>query len=332
MSHDRARRVLHPAALWMQEKVGKDTVAREKMHAKMQSDLLKVAEEVTPETFCRNLIDRANILADYGEQAYIFRHKSFREYFAAMELVKVYKEKDRLRNLVRTFHDNWWPEVLRYFFNKADSNALNEFLAEFFNSGKSRELTQDEQSYLQLLIRERAETDTTTLFNVLNDSKKSVQQKRYALDCLKTIGGKNVAYKLKKYMETSTEQSDILEKADEIVQETAEISFAKLKVSQDPDLFKLWHDLPKSFRNNYEYNLEYIHVQQGSFPYSVTNKTENVADLYFAKYPVTNKRYRRFIRYLRGKETELKKQLPVELFRDKLVDLLTRDKEYAKQI
>jgi len=76
--------------------------------------------------------------------------------------------------------------------------------------------------------------------------------------------------------------------------------------------------LQNTFRNPIEDNVEYIKVPGGSYIYSVSEKVETVPDLYFCKYPVTNKRYNRFIAYLEGKEKELERIFPLKMYLEKL--------------
>jgi formylglycine-generating enzyme required for sulfatase activity len=77
----------------------------------------------------------------------------------------------------------------------------------------------------------------------------------------------------------------------------------------------------KSFRNLFELNAAYIHIPGGSFKYSVSKKEESIPDIYFAKYPVTNKRYRRFISYLAGKkEDDLSEILDVKTFCERMLE------------
>jgi formylglycine-generating enzyme required for sulfatase activity len=71
--------------------------------------------------------------------------------------------------------------------------------------------------------------------------------------------------------------------------------------------------------NPFEDNVEYIKIPGGTYKYSVSKKMVTVPDLYFCKYPVTNKRYRRFISFLAGKESELLQKLPLELYAEKLL-------------
>jgi len=72
---------------------------------------------------------------------------------------------------------------------------------------------------------------------------------------------------------------------------------------------KLFTERLKSFYNPYEHG-EYILIPGGQYEHSVTEEIESVPDMYFAKYPVTNRQYRRFIRYLEGKERKLLIILP----------------------
>jgi formylglycine-generating enzyme required for sulfatase activity len=72
----------------------------------------------------------------------------------------------------------------------------------------------------------------------------------------------------------------------------------------------LFTELPKSFHNPHEYDAEYILIHGGQYRYSGTKELKTVQGMYFAKYPVTNKRYRRFIRYLEEKERGLLEILP----------------------
>jgi len=78
-----------------------------------------------------------------------------------------------------------------------------------------------------------------------------------------------------------------------------------------------------------ELNAEYILIRGGTIKYSVTKKTEKVPDLYFTKYPVTNKQYRRFIRYLQGEEPDLVGIVPPRAFAEKLLEFASQDKAYV---
>jgi formylglycine-generating enzyme required for sulfatase activity len=93
-----------------------------------------------------------------------------------------------------------------------------------------------------------------------------------------------------------------------------------------PNLFV---ELPPAFHNPVEYNAEYILIPGGTIESSATKRIEKVPDIYFAKYPVTNKQYRRFIRYLRGEERDLNELVPTKVFAEKLLEFISTDKAYA---
>lgn len=66
---------------------------------------------------------------------------------------------------------------------------------------------------------------------------------------------------------------------------------------------------------------EYILIPGGKYSFSVTGEEVTVPNLYFAKYPVTNKLYRRFIAYLRAEKGMAKvlQLLPIETFAQSLL-------------
>ena len=71
------------------------------------------------------------------------------------------------------------------------------------------------------------------------------------------------------------------------------------QLSTTPPIVKL-ENRPQLFQNTNEQNAEYILIPCGSYLYSATEKEEQVSDIYFAKYPVTNQRYRDFIKFLQS--------------------------------
>ena len=120
ISAERARMVLGPLSRWMQATLKKDEVDRSAMQAKMQERLDVLSEkEYTPpsvDELCKHLVDRAGLLVEYGSNAYMFRHKSFREYLAGVELVKkVKRPSGHLDSLIQGFGDDWWEEPIKFF-------------------------------------------------------------------------------------------------------------------------------------------------------------------------------------------------------------------------
>jgi formylglycine-generating enzyme required for sulfatase activity len=323
---DKARRVLSPAALWMQEELNAEEVTKDKMHGYLQPIIEPINNTLQAEELCANLRDRAGVMADYGKSEYIFRHKSFREYFAGMQLVTNYNEKDRLARLVKTFGDNAWAEPLRYFMSKADGKAFSAFMAALFDSPVSREFNQSQQDLLEGLVREAPEKQSEALLACLRDQKKTANQQRYALDCLKIIGGETVRKQLEIFAGAGQGKAKTLAYAREIAASLAAPSVSAVRPAIKPQLFA---ELPASFRNEVEYNAEYILIRGGTIESSATKQIEKVPDIYFAKYPVTNKQYRRFIRYLMGEETEIGKLVSAKVFAEKFLEFVSTDKAYT---
>ena len=321
-----ARRAIQPISLWMQEKLKSDNASREEIHKRLTPILETIDSSVTAKNFCVNLRDRAGIIADHGKMNYIFRHKSFREYFAGLQLTVDYAENNRLQTLVASFGESWWEEPLRYFISEADGKAFVAFMQAFFVSEKSAGLNAKQQNFLETLVREAPEKRPDAFIDCLSRPDANINQQRYALNCLRIIGGDRVFKYLHQYVGTGNgAQTDYAKEIIALLQKPiATID----KPQTEPHLFK---KLPKSFRNAIEFNAEYILIKAGTLNFSVTKKIEQVPHVYFAKYPVTNKQYRHFIQYLRD-ESELNKRLQSDVFARQLLLFAKDIKDYQKYL
>ena len=103
---EKARRVLTPVSLWMQEELQKDEAPRAEVQERMQEKLQTQQNPPSAEEFCKNLVERAGLLVEYGDTEYVFRHKSFREFMAGVQL-KEDRPYERLNKLVTHFGDDW---------------------------------------------------------------------------------------------------------------------------------------------------------------------------------------------------------------------------------
>jgi formylglycine-generating enzyme required for sulfatase activity len=308
-----SRRVLEPTALWLQlEK--RDEAKKNEFHEKAAPILETMKEQLSAEKFCVYLRDRAGLIADYGEDHYIFRHKSFREFLTGAQLLKEGHQEEWLKTLVENFKEPWWEEVLRFFMSSADDKIFDRFMRLFFRSEVSRSLTANQQALLENLVRESPQWKVDGLIDSLEDTGLNHNQIRCALDCLKTMGIPRAIEGIKAADKSSWSQAN-RSYADEIVAGSLKIVEAAAERQVPVDLFK---ERPPSFRNPFEDNVEYILIPGGTYTYSVSEKEVTVPDIYFCKYPVTNKRYRRFIAYLAGEEKKLETYLAKELFAEKL--------------
>jgi len=320
---DLARKVLAPTALWLQEEKKEDHAARAEMHKFMQPILDGIMGKPSAEAFCKNLRDRAGLLADYAHQRYIFRHKSFMEFLAALQLWKECLGKPkRIDRLIQYFTDNWWEEPIRFFIAQADAQLFDRFMVRFFQSKVSRQLEANKHTLLLNLVKEAPLKRIDGLKGVLSNPKLEDNQRRYVLDCLKAVGTTEAIQTIAEVDKRGWSANNI-SYAEDMVREyerQSGIAGERIAVVREVTLSKgLDQEGANSFRNPWEYDVEYIKIPGATYEFSVTKKEVTVPDFYLCKYTVTNKRYRRFIDYLAGKEPELHERMPLTIFSQKLL-------------
>ena len=283
-----ARRVLSPVSHWMQEELKKDEVDRVEMQQQMQEQLDTLYNSLPASDFCRNLVDRAGLLVEYGEKEYLFRHKSFREYMAGIQLLKNIHKQDSLNKLVSHFGDDWWTEVFRFFIGHVeDAELFDSFMQRLFDSPVTEELTQKQQDLLIALVEEAPQRKIDALRTKLLDPATTANRQRYLRECLKNIGKPEAIAALLEFKQSG------LTKEQQLVKE---VKYDKL-------------------------GAEYIFIKGGTFPYSLTKKREPVKEMYVAKFTVTNQCYRRFISYLDAQEPELAERVPLKTYEERLQEL-----------
>lgn len=278
-----ARRVLSPVSLWMQEKLGKDEADRDAMHTEMQKELDTLSTPLPAPDFCANLVHRAGLLVEYGDHEYVFRHKTFREYLAGVQLVKnVYRINGFLDQLVNHFGDDWWQEPLRFFIAQLDdADLFDQFIKKLFDSPVTESLTPKQQNQLRTLVREAPQRKVDALETKLFDAATSMNRKSYLTECLKVMDRKDAREVIFQYDSERSRERVI--------------------------------------KNSIELDSEYILIKKGLFTYSETKKHKTVCDLYIAKYPVTNRLYQRFIKYLESGKVDGINALPRYVFKNALL-------------
>jgi formylglycine-generating enzyme required for sulfatase activity len=289
-----ARQVLGPVSLWMQERLKKDEVARADMHTQMQEWLETLDTPPTAVAFCDNLVKRAGLLVETGGKEYLFRHKSFREYLAGVQL-KEDRPYQHINTLVANFGEDWWEEPLRFFIASVDARVFDAFMAKLFDSPQSDEMTPKQQLLLQTIIEEAKGKKIDALCNKLLEPATTASRQRVILDCLKSIGKPAALDVLQKFtVEALAKNRDVADRVEEVYLALG----GQLSLVQSE---KSVAGKTASYRNPNEGNAEYILIPGGNYRYSVTEKIVDVPDAYFAKYPVTNKLYRLFIAWLQAK-------------------------------
>jgi formylglycine-generating enzyme required for sulfatase activity len=291
-----ARRVLSPVSLWMQEELKKDEVDRLEMQQQMQEQLDTLYNSLPASDFCRNLVDRAGLLVEYGEKEYLFRHKSFREYMAGIQLLKNIHKPDSLNKLVSHFGDDWWTEVFRFFIaHIEDADLFDSFMQKLFDSPVTEKLTQKQQDLLIALVEEAPQRKIDALQRKLLDLPTTLERQRYLIECLKAFHKPDADAVLQTFYSSGLSKENVV---------VADIQRDILEA-------------------------EYILIKGGTFIYSMTGEPTTVSDCYFARYTVTNKHYRRFIRYLDAKELEFAERVSLETYRESLLEMASAIKGFS---
>jgi formylglycine-generating enzyme required for sulfatase activity len=303
-----ARMVLGPVSLWMQEKKSDDAEKGAMLDA-MTERLNNLDKPPSAQEFCDYLVDRAGLLMEYGKQNYVFRHKSFREFLAGIELVKkVHRTSGYLDAIIEGFGDDWWDEPLRFFISHGDEELFDLFMDKLFSSDVSDDVLQEKQGFLRTLIEEAPMKKPDSLCEHLMNPENSATRQRVILDCIAVVGKESAIEHLMKFMASNAaKDKDVSERTNEILGHLVQnyhvmtsitvASFVNIvgyseKNSQIDSSKRLSVD-------HFGQQVEYILIPSGSYVYSVTEKEIHVPDMHFAKYPVTNRLYRGFIEYLR---------------------------------
>jgi len=310
LSATHARQVLAPVSLWMQATLQKDEAPKAEMHVAMQKWLDTLNTLATPPdapVFCDFLVKRAGLLVDSGGKEYLFRHKSFREYLAGVQL-KEDRPYEQLHTLVNHFGEDWWTEPLRFFIASVDAGVFDAFMEKLFNLPQSEALTTPQQLLLQTIIEEAKGQKVDALCTKLLDPATTESRQRVILDCLKTINKTQALNHLEQFRtQKLAKNSDVASRAEGVI-----LALGGLALASEPE--ESGSGNTKSYRNPNEENAEYILIPGGSYLYSVTEKVERTEDLYVAKYPVTNRLYRTFIASLQS-AAPVQRQFTAELTR-----------------
>ena len=292
-----SKKLLEPLSLWMQDR-SEDAADIEQFHDRMQQDVdlldYKYRSKYSAEEICDNLVRRAGVLGKSGS-TYVFSHKTFREYLSGLRLVKcVTSEPERIGKLVEQVGVDWWDEPLLFFVAQVDAFWFNKFMKAFFDAPRSASLDQRTLGFLQKLIRKAPQT-VEAFCEKLRDRATTRDRQYYILECLKTVGSRQaveVAQEFKKQHPAADQE--LLRKADEVVltdeQERSTIPVIKRELVVE--MVETYGDVHFS---PIEQNAQYILIKNGCYG---EDGKEQVGDLYVAKYPLTNKLYRKFVAWL----------------------------------
>ncbi len=311
-----AMNVLAPVALWMQGQVGKDEAEEADILEQMESPLSELSAPPDKQEFFDHIVRRSGLLVRYADTSqYQFSHKTFCEYLAAYRL-QMDRPYENIVKLVGYFGQDWWNEVLRFFIWKADANQFDAFMGRFFQSDKSKELTQDEQNLLERLVSEARLRKIDALKTTLLDQHTTMYQQLYLLKCMEILLTQQscvaeVKGALQLFLDRRLAKNDNVE----IILER--LTGQSIKERDDVHV------------SRYELGSMYMRIKKGAFIYSVTETPVTIdRDLFFARFLVTNKLYRRFIGYLvpGGSSQD---SLPFDRYRNALYEIADNSEDKA---
>jgi formylglycine-generating enzyme required for sulfatase activity len=329
---DQAKIVLRPVCLWMQEIRKSDEATIKELEEKMALRLEEVKPGLKPRAFMKNLRDRAGIIQTFGDDGYIFRHKSFREFLAATQLVEEVKSNPRrVSILVNNFADGWWRETLVFALSLPRPAIFSEFMERYLPHSHN---TAGFPPLLEQVIKEARHKPVASFNDFVLDQKTGWQQRYNALQCLRLIAS-DPAKALVRKVWKQEKNSKVKQKAQEML-----VEWQLLEVAiPEPARVVLGATGAKgkvSWRNPDELNAEYILIPGAAEKviFKRTGKPAPDYPLYFAKYPLTNKLYRRFSDYLAEKETmqEALSLLPRRQFAASLLKKTEETKDFAKYL
>ncbi|NUM76945.1 SUMF1/EgtB/PvdO family nonheme iron enzyme [candidate division KSB1 bacterium] len=334
---DQAKIVLRPLALFMQETLRNPAIPVAEMAERMARPLQEVKPGLTPEDFIKHLRDRAGLLKAFGDEQCAFSHGSFREFLAAAELAEqITRNRRRCRVLVDNFNDpdGWWRETVLFSLSLPKPVIFNDFFQLFLPHPKNGDGFPE---LLELIIKEARQKSVDPFERFVRDHSQDWQKRYNALMCLRLIASDPAKTLVKQVWEqlktqplpAQAQQAEGLlrlrQKAEEILIEWKLVRPAAPVSKAAPVTAGA-----KRFRNPLEFDAEYILIPSGKYKYSVNGELVEVPPLYFAKYPVTNRLYRRFIAYLAEEEVmgEALAALPVARFAQKLQARVGKDEKW----
>ena len=319
LSAAQARQLLQPIALWMHSEENRREVSKPELLAFMQPLLPQIQRAVAAEALLQSWQERSGIFKGEGD-AYFFHHLSFQEYLTAEEI----RNARRQDILVKNFDHAWWREPTLLAMGLTNPPIFSDFMAELLRA-KWRDGARVD--FMLRCIDETLRKDAAPFVDALKRLRR-FDAKYSALLALERIATDEAKAALQNALDDADDQiaghaRSILARLGETAPEE---KVEMLRVQIDGKA----RELPKRLFNAHELNAEYILIKDGKYKYSVTKKETVVPPLYFAKYPVTNKLYRRFIDYLAGKKNmrEVLTILPPEKFAESLLKAVKSDSDF----
>ncbi len=277
-----AREILRYLSLWMQSKLKKDELPGNKIEEYITGMLEEINPKITPTEFLNYMRDRAGVLVKSND-SYMFQHKSFREYLAAVEIAN----RGLADLLVENFNDDWWRETILFSAGLTEPAVFSEFLTEFLiddhNGGATLPL-------LLQMVQESVRLPIAPIIAVLTDHRYSWRKRYNTLQCLRNHPSERVITAVKSI---SNDKETLLRNLTSELLAEWNVDVPSKKAGKQASIVSSVTD-----------KTNYIFISGGSYQFPVTKKKVSVSNLYVAKYPVMNKHYRQFIASLSSNEVK----------------------------
>lgn len=295
-----AKSVLRPLCWWLQQE-RKTELTLAELEEKVKERLQAIDPKVSARDFAGHLVERAGLLHKFGNEAAVFRHRSFCEYLAGCELAeRIHREPALAQTLVDNFNDDWWRETLLFSLSLPTPVIFDDFFRCFLPHPHN---AAGFPLLLEQILKEARQKPITAFENFLGEVQPHWQQRYNALLCLRLIASEAAQALVQKVWEQEKNRKPkkdedrpwLLLIADEILLEWQQLKL-EAALGAVAGTTGSWH-------NPFELKAEYIRIPGGKYRFSITKQEVTVPELYFAKYPVTNKLYRRFIAYLREEKS-----------------------------
>jgi formylglycine-generating enzyme required for sulfatase activity len=310
LSAAEARQLLQPVALWMHSVENRREVSKQEILAFIASILPRLTAKVAGEDLLKSWQERSGIFKGEGE-TYFFHHLSFQEYLTAEEI----RNTRQVEVLVKNFDKAWWREPTLLAMGLTNPPIFSDFMNVLLRAPWSNGARVD---FMLRCIDETLVKDEKPFVEGLKRLKRT-EARYHALCGLERIGTEQAKAAVRQALHDKDEQ--IASTARTILAKWGETPVEE-KIETIKTVIKgKVEKIPQRLFNPVELNAEYILIPgaKEKIIFESTKKPAPDYPLYFAKYPVTNKLYRRFIDYLDGKNKEALANLPRAQFEQQLL-------------
>ncbi|HEX9654487.1 MAG TPA: NACHT domain-containing protein, partial [bacterium] len=323
LSADEARQLLQPVALWMHLVENRRELGKQEILEFITPILPRIKPEVNCEELLQSWQERSGIFKGEGD-TYFFHHLSFQEYLTAEEIRNI----RQVEILVENFDKGWWREPTLLAMGLTNPPIFSEFMVALMNQSRADGASAD---FMLRCIDETLVKEEKPFVEALRSLPGSILEKRYyALLALQRLGTSAAKTAVREALQDN--EQVIADMARTILAKWGETPIAEKIENARVFVKGRAVSLPARRFNSVEHNAEYVLIPGAIEPIVFESAGMPAPDypIYFAKFPVTNQLYRRFIEYLSAaSDEELLPRLPLARFADSLLERATEIEDFA---